>query len=592
MDMFGQGRVFAAQIVTNNGVILYNENIRSITINEAICNDSNITIGNIISTTATIKLISINDEDFDKINQNRGSTTIQINMVVGNTDGRDEVTYKLGTYYCTDFKREDNLFTLECTDRTAIFYDSKYKSNLDFPAAVENIVMEIVGSGADSSVNVTDLLGHEIDEPVGYTRRNLLGYIAGTSGMNIRRNKSTNCLEFVRYQNVAPVAVITADEYYSLSDGEIASQINSIVIKGDEETYTYGDGSDIEYTEAELYHENPLVTYNIADDINDICYGYRYMPFECSFCGNLDISAGDVVEVVRRDGTSFRTVVMENEIYFDGGLSQTISAYGNTSKHTDVTGSTPTRISESEKKTVTAAKKTAEATAQTAAKQAVATAVNSAETANNTAAWYPYMALDYLETNYNALTKATGSRYYFKIKDNELSCVEAVLDTSNKVDYKTADGQTVYYTDAAHKYFTLTSPAVLQAEKYNALESDEEKAAFVEQFKVKVYATNEEYEKLKIAFTDVTNKDGSKTQAPVVTFGIGDGSGGGIARIFKDTDGLIIELTGGNGLYIKQDGIYHTRGSIVQKIPMFFIADSLEGIENAEENDIALITGG
>lgn len=186
--------------------------------------------------------------------------------------------------------------------------------------------------------------------------------------------------------------------------------------------------------------------------------------------------------------------------------------------------------------------------------------VITAETAHILNAWIKNLYVDYLETNFSAidprLTAPTNStRDYIRVKDLNMDFITQELSDSETEELMIPNPSNldelinVYYTAIgdhpdAYKYFTITRPKNI----YPELTDEEENA-----FKVMVRKRGSSGTKMKICFDEITLSNGTKTIAPVMIWGAGDGTTGNkhpeieneerCARgfIYKDQDGLKIQ---------------------------------------------------
>lgn len=186
--------------------------------------------------------------------------------------------------------------------------------------------------------------------------------------------------------------------------------------------------------------------------------------------------------------------------------------------------------------------------------------VISAETAHILNAWIKNLYVDYLETNFSAIdprltAPSTGTRDYIRVKDLNMDFITQEFCTDEVEELQIPNPSNldelinVYYTAIgehpdAYKYFTITKPKSI----YPELTDEEENA-----FKVMVRKRGNSGTKMKICFDEITLSNGTKTIAPVMIWGAGDGTTGNkhpeieteerCARgfIYKDQDGLKIQ---------------------------------------------------
>ena len=207
---------------------------------------------------------------------------------------------------------------------------------------------------------------------------------------------------------------------------------------------------------------------------------------------------------------------------------------------------------------------TVEETAQKEAEDAI----KNADNIELMYAFHRYQIVQFMETNFEAIdargrtTPRASIRRYIRIYDSTILMFEDVL-SNTIIDYKIKDKQ-VYWTSIsgrnAYTYFTYQSPLTISKTKRPANMSD---AQFEEQYKVKVFAASEHYEKARIGFYQINPQ--ADTMEPIVWLGAGSGDqqdpNKGKGYLLKRTDSLDVcyrsRTTGEDfGVRIKDDGLY------------------------------------
>lgn len=187
--------------------------------------------------------------------------------------------------------------------------------------------------------------------PEGTTNMQLLGYIAGYSGYNLRTDRNGN-IEAYRYHDTDDILLVPKEDLYPSEDlfpdtpvitsadainGFVIPRrntfsgsqsyaadpiyVNSIIVTNGTESYTVGAGSSITY-------ENPFIT--SADQIDQSYIGTSYVPLNNSWRGNPAVQIGDVLMVETAENEFQRVLVMEQKLTLDGGFSATLCCYGET----------------------------------------------------------------------------------------------------------------------------------------------------------------------------------------------------------------------------------------------------------------------
>lgn len=226
-----KNNIMSLTISTNmNSTIFTDDEINSFTIEESICSDIKYSVGNVISNTLTLKLINLYTDGTKNsiFNNSFKSTKFE---VYANYDNGTSVP--LGVFYGDDVKKDSFITTITAVDRlSTITYTAKYNSLLDWDN-VEHNIADIAKEIAPTS-NYTVLSDATTltikSKPVGYTKREMLGYIAGCYGMNVRMNRKGN-VEFTEAGINTLKANITPNITYSLTEQEADSVVNKMYAK-------------------------------------------------------------------------------------------------------------------------------------------------------------------------------------------------------------------------------------------------------------------------------------------------------------------------------------------------------------------------
>lgn len=169
-------------------------------------------------------------------------------------------------------------------------------------------------------------------------------------------------------------------------------------------------------------------------------------------------------------------------------------------------------------------------------------------------AWIKYLAVEFLETNFDALDARLPpppnmERNFIRIQGQNLEFLRSELSnepcgpdnpTANVENYKTPAGDQIYWTavDDHHqacKYFTITDPATLPATKGYC---DEEKEELRERFRVKVRRAIKTEKRMVLEFDQ-----NHPYKIPRMTWGGGDEAGNGKGFIYKEGDGMYVTYT-------------------------------------------------
>lgn len=159
--------------------------------------------------------------------------------------------------------------------------------------------------------------------PEGTTNRQLIGYIYGTQGKNLRVNPSTGRIVSYWYTDNTAVQIPRSAQYQtSLSQQMEKITINSLTTGTQDNRIEYGSGFGVTFW-------NPYITEAQANTIYNDIYGDTYYVGTVKYRGNPSILVGDAVSVEMEDSTWRTMYVMSQEFNCDGGMNATITSYGN-----------------------------------------------------------------------------------------------------------------------------------------------------------------------------------------------------------------------------------------------------------------------
>lgn len=297
---------------------LIEEEIENFTFSEIMNADGSFTIGNTSSAIVNfdIRNPSVNLEN----NEVKVYQGINVNGVIENV--------KLGVFKALKPTIESGITSYQLVDRMTYLMSTKYTSNLSLPTTDINMINDICSQVGIECEN-NDLISHEISIiPTGYTKREIIGYLAQLQGKNARINGEGN-LEFVWYTNQE--YVIDDDRIYfdGVSDTTSESEYTlgyiecSTTIDNENVILTSGSG------ELGIYIENPFMTQAILDGIYAQINGFTFMPGEFEFLGDFRLEVGDIVTVNTNENT-YTFPIMQLEHDSDGGVKTVIRAISQT----------------------------------------------------------------------------------------------------------------------------------------------------------------------------------------------------------------------------------------------------------------------
>lgn len=336
--IIGNGRYFTYRFLANGADAIASKYVTSCTIDECGASEHRLKVGEFCKNSIELTVLT------NAYTKWRGGY-IQIYI---SCNGSAEVS--LGKYWI--YKQElkdDGRYT-----RLTGYDVPEYMTEKADPAST-SVAAIISAIESDSGMRITNKNVFTLKTitafPEGTTYMQLLGYIAGYDGYNLRTDRNGN-IEAYRYTRSADILLVPKEDLFPAEDlfpdhrevnasdafsgyviprrnTYIGSQsyaadpisVNSIVVTNGSDTYTVGAGTSISY-------ENPFIT--SADQIDKTYLGFSYVPIDNSWRGNPAVQIGDVLMVETSEGTFQTVLVMEQKLTLDGGFSATLSCYGET----------------------------------------------------------------------------------------------------------------------------------------------------------------------------------------------------------------------------------------------------------------------
>ena len=256
------------------------------------------------------------------------------------TDEGESEYIQIGVFRIT--KAEEKEERTDYTGYDGMYYlmEMPYASGLSYPAADLDIVKEIC-SQAGISFNDSTMDDKTVKistKPVGYTKREMLGYLAARQGKNAIIS-ADGILEFKWYKDSK--YEINGNRYYE-NGLEFTTEKNSTVDKIScrvataDSTTTLESGTGINT----ISFENPFMTQAILDRIYQKIGGFTYRPLKVDFLGDWRVEVGDIVTVVS-NGVSYKAPVMKISYECDGGLRCVIESYGRSETQNNINPTGP-----------------------------------------------------------------------------------------------------------------------------------------------------------------------------------------------------------------------------------------------------------
>lgn len=201
-----------------------------------------------------------------------------------------------------------------------------YVSELTYPASAESVLKEI-STGCGVPCNVSGLNGITIDTaPVGYTYREVIGYIASLAG-GFACVDRTGTIVIKWYEDNG--YTINESRIMTFEKNESDYHLDYFTCNVDSNTsFTAGSGT------LGITFDNPLMTEEKLNSVYKKVRGFAYRGASLKTLGDIRLDPWDIV-TVKESGETYKVPVMNITQEYDGGLAMTITAYGKTETETE-----------------------------------------------------------------------------------------------------------------------------------------------------------------------------------------------------------------------------------------------------------------
>lgn len=203
-----------------------------------------------------------------------------------------------------------------------------YVSELTYPASAESVLKEI-SNGCGVPCNVSGLNGITIDTaPVGYTYREVIGYIASLAG-GFACVDRTGTIVIKWYEDNG--YTINESRIMTFEKNESDYHLDYLTCNVDSNTsFIAGSGT------LGITFDNPLMTEEKLNSVYKKVRGFTYRGASLKTLGDIRLDPWDIVIVtVEESGETYKVPVMNITHEYDGGLAMTITAYGKTETETE-----------------------------------------------------------------------------------------------------------------------------------------------------------------------------------------------------------------------------------------------------------------
>lgn len=201
-----------------------------------------------------------------------------------------------------------------------------YVSELTYPASAESVLKEI-STGCGVPCNISGLNGIIIDTaPVGYTYREVIGYIASLAG-GFACVDRTGTIVIKWYEDNG--YTINESRIMTFEKNESDYHLDYLTCNVDSNTsFTAGSGT------LGITFDNPLMTEEKLNSVYKKVRGFAYRGASLKTLGDIRLDPWDIV-TVEELGKTYKVPVMNITQEYDGGLAMTITAYGKTETETE-----------------------------------------------------------------------------------------------------------------------------------------------------------------------------------------------------------------------------------------------------------------
>lgn len=209
-----------------------------------------------------------------------------------------------------------------------------YVSDLTYPASAVSVLDEIsAGCGVPVDVSNVDSSIMVPTKPVGYTYREMIGYIASLVG-GFACVDRTGTIVIKWYSDVDYKLDVT--RIMSFEKDESNYNLEKLKCNVDNSSTLTSGGGILGVT-----FDNPFMTQDRLDNIFKKLSGFSYRGASVKTLGDVRLDPWDMITVEDGEGT-YKVPVMNIQQEYDGGLDMTITAYGKTQTEQEVDFKGPT----------------------------------------------------------------------------------------------------------------------------------------------------------------------------------------------------------------------------------------------------------
>lgn len=302
---------------------------------------NNISIGDAVSSNVQVQIWKPDDFTFDS----------EFELSIGIYLDDESIEYvPIGLY--TPEKPTENVGIISFTayDRLNTRMDGKYTSKLEYPVDGKFVIAEIAEmtgvpidtSNLEDGVMIpkkqsgtemtTDTNGNVVtaikyENPYdGYSYKDALSYLAQFYCKFVTVNRS-GTIEF-RWYTDTDYTLDSSRYYEDISISEDKFNVKSITCVVGSKTLGSGNGI------SSIQMENPVMTQDKLNGVYDKVKGISYYPIKTQFFGDPRLDLGDIIKLIKIDGTELSFPLMYISQDYDGGFITEIASYGRTEQET------------------------------------------------------------------------------------------------------------------------------------------------------------------------------------------------------------------------------------------------------------------
>lgn len=255
------------------------------------------------------------------------------------SDGNIEYI-QIGIFKITSATAEEGKTSYTGYDRMYSSMEMTYVSKLKYPNKDINIVKEICTQAGITFVESTmdDKTISIATAPKGYTRREMLGYLAARQGKNAVIN-SQGQLEFRWYKDadytIRPTKYYENGLKFTTSKAfKVEKIVCEVATDNDSKTLTSGSGT------MAINISNPFMTQAVLDAVYKKIGGFTYRPLTVECLGDWRLEVGDIVKVTS-DGVEYSAPITSIVYDCDGGLKCSIESCGQSDTNNSINPTGP-----------------------------------------------------------------------------------------------------------------------------------------------------------------------------------------------------------------------------------------------------------